>query len=67
MPFPAPLEEAITEEVYNAYVLTPPGTPVPAEVVDQLSAREEEGADGSRGTAHSDLARGLCNVCRVKY
>ena len=50
LPFPCPLDEAMTEAVFNTYVLTPPASPVPEEVADE-SARDPEGSavDGETG------------------
>ena len=59
VPFPPPLEEAVSEEVYNAYVLTPPGTPEPEEVdPNVVVSGEVEGAEGSRSAESAALLQG---------
>ncbi|KAK3599412.1 hypothetical protein CHS0354_036428 [Potamilus streckersoni] len=41
VPFPPPLDEGVTEEIYNLYIATPPPTPIPERVGKMLETTVE--------------------------
>ncbi len=55
MPFPAPLDEAVTENVYNEFILTPPPTPVDEEAEAQSLRDQESRAALSAQGQHNSL------------
>jgi len=55
MPWPPPLEESVQEDVYQAYIATPPATPVPQAAED--GQEEGEGDDKPEGELAEDTQR----------